>query len=334
MASSARALPRLRHFLTSYGFYVVFVLIIVVYAVWSPRFLTPTNLRNIVAQAMPISILAVGLTFVIITGGIDISVGSAAYLAAVTAALLMRSGSPVLAAMLAGVAVGVIIGCLNAMAITVLRVNPLISTLAMLGIARGLGYFLTNNAHVIVNNDGVYFLGAGFLGPIPVPIIAGGLLLLAGQIVLSKTPYGRHLYAIGNNPKGARSTGINVDRVSFLAYVLSGTTAGIAGVMWLSKASSVSPHLGNGAEFVAITVVVLGGTSLMGGEGTLIPGALFGALMITMIENGLTMGGADPYLYPLVRALVVLVAVLADSLRTGKLLTQARYIRVVEPAAP
>jgi ribose transport system permease protein len=151
--------------------------------------------------------------------------------------------------------------------------------------------------------------------------------MILGQIVLSKTTFGRHLFAVGSNEKGARVSGLNVRRIQFFAYVLCGFTAALGGLMWFSRSAAVDPALGLGAEFVAVTVVVLGGTSMAGGEGSIIPGTLFGALMLMMLADGLILVGANPYLYPVVQGCVMLIAMFADAQRVKRRAFQGRRIR-------
>ncbi|MEA2026074.1 MAG: ABC transporter permease, partial [Chloroflexota bacterium] len=294
-------------------------------------FLAPANLRNVAMQAMPMAIIGAGLTIVLITGGIDISVGAAAFVGvAVAVQLILNDVLPIPLALLVAIGIGTLVGSLNALAITRLGVNPLITTLAMMFVLRGIGQYIINNSSLMVHNDQIYDFGAGYVGPIPTAIIWGALVLIVGQIILAKTTFGRHAMAVGSNERGAIASGVNVRRTKFIAYTLCGTTAAIGGVMWFSRSATVDPATGLGAEFVAVTVVVLGGTSLAGGEGSIIPGTLFGALMLAMLENGLIVSGADPYWFSIARAAVMFVAVFADAIRIRRRAARGRRIRTTD----
>jgi len=316
----------------NYGFFIIFACVFVVFAVAAPsKFLAFPNLRNILIQAMPNVIIGTGLTMVMIMGGIDISIGSVAFIgAAVAVELIDNDIMGIYPAFLIAIVIGILLGAINGLIITRLRVNPLITTLAVMFVLRGLGQYVINNSEIMIHDDRIYSFGAGYIGPIPTAIFWGGLVLIAGQIILSKTAYGRHLFAVGSNEKGARISGMNVRRIQFFAYVFCGFTAALGGLMWFSRSAAVDPALGAGAEFVVVTVVVLGGTSMAGGEGSILPGTLFGALMLTMLENGLILIGANPYLYPVVRGCVMLLAVFADALRVRKRAFQGRRIRAME----
>ncbi|MCD4672646.1 MAG: ABC transporter permease [Anaerolineaceae bacterium] len=322
----------MKNIFLNYGFYVIFAFIVFAFSAVVPsKFLALANLRNILIQAMPNIIIGTGLTMVIIMGGIDISVGSIAFIgASVAVELIDNDIMGIYPAFFIALVIGVVVGCINGLIITRLRVNPLITTLAMMFVLRGLGQYVINNSEIMIHDDRIYSLGAGYFGPIPTAIFWGGIVMIIGQIILSKTSFGRHLFAVGSNEKGAQISGLNVRRIKFFAYVICGFTAALGGLMWFSRSASVNPGLGQGAEFVVVTVVVLGGTSMAGGEGSIIPGSLFGALMLMTLEDGLILVGANPYLYPVVRGGVMLLAVFADSLRVKRRAFQGRRIRVTE----
>lgn len=332
MNGSSRGLTTLRNIFLNYGFYAIFALVFAIFAVAEPtKFLAYNNLRNIVIQAMPIAVVGTGLAFVIIMGDIDISVGSAAFISvAVAVELIHNNILGILPAFGVALVIGISVGCVNGLLITRLRVNGLITTLAMMFVLRGLGQYLINNSEIMIQDERIYALGAGYLGPIPTAVLCGSLVMIMGQLTLRKTAFGRHLFAIGSNEKGALISGLNVQRTRLLAYVVCGFTAAIGGLLWFSRSAAVDPALGQGAEFVAVTVVVLGGTSLAGGEGSVIPGTLFGALILTMLEDGLIVMGADPYLFSVVRGGVMLVAMFADAVRIGARAFQGRRIRSTE----
>lgn len=332
MNRSSKTSTKVKGILLNYGFYVIFTFVFLIFAVAVPsKFLALTNLRNIMIQSMPIAIIGVGLTFVIIMGGIDISVGSIAFIgASVAVELIDNDIMDIYPAFLIAIAIGIIVGSINGLIITRLRVNPLITTLAMMFVLRGLGQYVINNSEIMIHDDRIYSFGAGYFGPIPTAIFWGSIVMILGQVILSKTSFGRHLFAIGCNEKGASISGLNVKRIQFFAYVLCGFTSALGGLMWFSRSAAVHPGLGLGAEFVVVTIVVLGGTSMAGGEGSVIPGTLFGALMLMTLEDGLILMGANPYLYPVVRGCVMLLAVFADALRVRMRAFQGRRIRAID----
>ncbi len=332
MNGSKKTSQNLRRILLNYGFYIIFALVFLTFSLTVPaKFLAVVNLRNILIQSMPILIIGTGLTMVIIMGGIDVSVGSTAFIGtAVAVELIDNDIMDIYPAFLVAIVIGIIVGCINGLVITRLRVNPLITTLATMFVLRGLGQYVINNSEIMIHDDRIYSFGAGYVGPIPSAILWGSLVIIVGQIILSKTTFGRHLFAVGSNEKGARISGLNVNRIKFFAYVVCGFTASLGGLMWFSRSAAVEPALGQGAEFIAVTVVVLGGTSMAGGEGGIIPGTLFGALMLMMLENGMILLGANPYLYPVVRGGVMLLAMFADALRVRVRSFQGRRIRATE----
>jgi ribose transport system permease protein len=332
MNGSTKSPEKIKRILLNYGFYIIFALVFLTFTVTVPtKFLAFVNLRNVLIQSMPILIVGTGLTMVIIMGGIDISVGSTAFIgAAVAVELIDNDVMGIYPAFLIAAAIGIVVGCINGLVITRLRVNPLITTLAMMFVLRGLGQYVINNSEIMIHDDRIYSFGAGYFGPIPTAIFWGSLVMIIGQIILSKTAFGRHLFAVGSNEKGAKISGLNVDRVKFFAYVICGFTAALGGLMWFSRSAAVEPALGQGAEFIAVTVVVLGGTSMAGGEGGIIPGTFFGALMLMMLEDGMILLGANPYLYPVVRGGVMLLAMFADALRVRMRSFQGRRIRATE----
>ncbi len=302
--------------LLSYGFYVAFVLLIIVYTITGSRFLSLTNLLNILIQASPLLILCTGLTLTILMGGIDVSVGSTAGAAAGVGILLINRGIDPVIAMIIMLLVGLSVGAFNGLIIVKVGLNPLITTLAMLFILKGVSYyFMGIGAQKYPNDRTLAFLANGYLGPIPVTILIFLIFIIIGQLVVSRTIFGRHIMAIGANEEAARLTGIVIGKTKFFAYLICGFTAGFAGLMWASRFGGTNPGLGAGMEFVAVSVVILGGTKLAGGEGSIIPGTLFGALMILMIENGLILSNANIYLFPVVRGGVLFLAILVDSIK-------------------
>jgi ribose transport system permease protein len=290
---------------------------------WWPNFLKADNLRNIASQIVIIAILAVGMTFVVITGGIDLSVGSLIALAAVTATLLIRDRAGAESA----TALGMVLCCLAAVAlcgvcglfsgamVTFFQVPAFIVTLAMMLVARGLASEVSHGASVFQVPESFRWLGgeADLLG-IPNGVVLMIVLYLAAHIVMTRMTPGRYIYAIGGNAEAARLSGVPVRRVLLLVYTLSGLLAGLGGVVLASQLRSGAPTYGQMYELYAIAAVVVGGTSLAGGEGKIF-GTLIGAFIIAVIKNGMNLTGVTPFRQDVVFGLVILGAVLLDRLK-------------------
>lgn len=254
----------------------------------SPRFLTSSNLINVVRQASINGIIAVGMTLVILTGGIDLSVGSVLAFTGVVAASLVTAGQPSALAMVSALILGSLLGMLNGAAVAYLRIPPFIATLGMMTVARGLALSYTQGRPITGFPESFRWLGAGWIGPLPVPILVMALVFGLGGFLLSYTVFGERLLAIGNNPAAARATGIPLRRHLVLTYGLSGFLAALAGLILIGRLDSAPPTLGVGYEFDAIAAVVIGGTRLSGGEGWL-GGTLIGALIIGVLNNGINL---------------------------------------------
>jgi len=254
----------------------------------SPRFLTPSNLINVVRQTSVNGIIAVGMTLVILTGGIDLSVGSVLAFTGVIAASMVTSGQPPALAMVCALLLGLLLGMLNGIAVAYLRIPPFIATLGMMTVARGLALSYTQGRPITGFPEPFRWLGAGWLGPLPVPILIMALVFGLGGVLLSYTIFGEQLFAIGNNPAAAQAAGIPLRRNLVLTYGLSGFLAALAGLILIGRLDSAPPTLGVGYEFDAIAAVVIGGTRLMGGEGWL-GGTLIGALIIGVLNNGINL---------------------------------------------
>ena len=310
---------------------VPLVLLISVFAVLgslSDKFLQPQNLMNILVQSSSIGVAAIGMTFVLLVAGVDLSVGSLMFVAVAVTGKLIFHEQPIWLAMLAGLAVGAVGGAINAVVITRLRVLAFIATLAMLFVARGFGLWLTNTRAMNLPQEVTEWGSSRWLG-IPLPVVCLAAVAVLAHWLLTSTPSGRQLYAIGNDADAARKAGVRVAAVTFSAYVLCGLCAALSGLIALSQTGAVSPSFGQQKEFAAIAAAVLGGTSLFGGRGSVLPGTVFGAILFQTIENGLVIVNADPYLYPMILSAIIFVAVLLDTSRER--LTRSlmrRHIRV------
>ncbi len=313
---------------------VLFIVVFVVFGLSSPRFFEPDSvINNIIKQSAYTGITAIGMTFVLLTAGIDLSVGSNMYLSSVIAGLLMRStGMEVLPALLVAVGVGMLYGAFNAFCIVKLRIIPFMATLGTLVIGRGIGTALTESKQIDFPQRMLHFGQTPVLG-LPMPVIVLLVVLVIAFVVLTRTSIGRQIYAVGNDIEAAKKAGINTDRVITLVYIFSGFCAGLAGFILISQIGRLDRAFAEGREFDAIAASVLGGTSLFGGKGSVI-GAVIGALLTQMVQAGLVFNNVNLYLQPMVRAFIIFIAVFFDSLREANLeRLKRRYIRPLSSGA-
>lgn len=308
------SLNSLRSRLTSsdapYLMYAVFAGLIVFFTLASPVFFSTSNFMNIGRQTALVTIIAVGMTFVIISGEIDLSVGAILALAGVTTAMAMQAtGGNLIVGVVVGVLVGATIGLANGLITTGLGIPSFLVTLAMLGIARGLALLLSEGQPVIISNSVFWdlFNNALVFG-IPIPLVWTLIALLVGGYLLHVSAYGRRVYAVGGNRQAARYSGILVNRVKIWAFMLTGAAAGFAGLIWTARAQAARPDVGVGMELDVIAAVILGGTSLFGGKGMIL-GTLVGSLMIGVINNGLTLMGVSSAAQMMVKGGIIIVAV-------------------------
>lgn len=300
---------------------ILFLLFIcIVISILSPRFLTPSNLINVLSQVSINALLATGMTFVILTGGIDLSVGSVAALAGILVTMFIKTiPNPsvfvvIIVALGGSLLVGGVCGGFLGFAVSRLNVAPFIAALAMLSIARGFAYVLTNSKPVFELPDNYGWLGQGHVGVVPVIAIVMMIALVLGHIVLSKTCYGRHIYAVGSNADVAALNGINVKRVKCSVYIICSVLAALGGVCLSSKIGTGQPSAANGYELDAIAAVVMGGTSLNGGSGS-IKKTLIGVLTIGVINNGLSLLQVSSYVQQITMGFIIFIAVVVDQVR-------------------
>lgn len=307
-ASQSPAFDR-RAFLQRFGLVFSFLLLIVALSLLSERFLTSANLINILRQATINGIISVGMTLVILTGGIDLSVGSVLALSVTIGASLMKQGQPVGVAVLAALAIGTLLGMVNGLMISRARIPPFIATLGMLTVARGLTLMYTQGQPITGLPPSFRWIGTGVVGGIPVPIILTLLVFAAGWVFLSRTKYGAQIYLMGDNPTAARLAGVPTARMTVLVYAISGFCAALAGLVLVARLDSAQPIIGQGYEFNAIAAVVVGGTSFAGGEGGL-GGTLLGTLLIETLNNGLNLLNVSPLWEQVVKGVVIALALL------------------------
>jgi ribose/xylose/arabinose/galactoside ABC-type transport system permease subunit len=305
-------------YLGQYGIAIAFALICVLLALLHPAFLTLSNLRVIFTQVSINALLAFGVTFVIITGGIDLSLGSVLAVAGITAAIFAHPDSyPLMVPLAAGIGTGLLLGAFNGLVITKSKVPPFIVTLGTMTIARGLALILSNGRPISNLSDSFNFLGGGTLGGIPFPIIILVVTFLLCAVLLSKTTWGRYMYAVGGNELAAKASGINVNKVKMLVYTLCGGLAGLAGILLTSRITTGQPNAGMGFELDAIAAAIIGGTSTSGGTGTIV-GTLLGALLIGVISNGLDLMNVSSYYQLVIKGLIIVGAVVLDSANKNK----------------
>ena len=301
--------------IAEYVIVVAIVLESIFFAVYAPQFLSLPNILNIALSIAITGILAVGMTAVILTGGIDLSVGSVAALAGIVAAMVAASGAPGAVALGAAAAVGVglAVGVFNGLMVARFRVPPFVVTLAMLTICRGLAFVITDGRSVSDLPPGFGFFGQSRLLGVPVPVWLMLFVFAAGWFVLKRMTFGRYVYAVGGNREAAFLAGVNIKGVTLLVYVLNGLLVGLAGLVLASRLGAGVPNAGNQYELDVIAAVVVGGTSLNGGRGSVIA-TLWGAVFIGVLNNGLNLANIDPYTQRIALGVVILLAVLADQL--------------------
>ncbi|MBW4580835.1 MAG: ribose ABC transporter permease [Tildeniella nuda ZEHNDER 1965/U140] len=310
----ARSRGSTKNWLQLAGILPILLLICILFTVLSPSFLTPGNLVNIARQSSINIVLATGMTFVILTGGIDLSVGSILGVSAVVAVLVSLLPALSWAAIPVALLTGLLMGLANGALIAFLDLPPFIVTLGALTAWRGGAYLVANGTTVINRDLGFAWIGNDYFGPLPWLVVIALLAIGASWFVLRRTVLGVQIYAVGGNQRAARLTGIKVNRVLLFVYGVSGLLAGLAGVMSSSRLYSATGMLGNGYELDAIAAVILGGTSFTGGIGTM-PGTLLGALIIAVLNNGLTLLNMSYFWQLVVKGLVIIIAVTIDRLR-------------------
>lgn len=304
---------------------LIFVVVVAAVAVLVPSFFQPSNMLNVGRQSAIVGIIAVGMTFVILTGGIDLSVGSILALSGVTTAILINNGLIVPLAIVAGMLVGVVAGIINGIGVAVLKVQPFIMTLATMVAIQGLSLRLTDGGPKQFSNRDPFlnFIGSGsFLG-IPGPFIMFLLIAATGILVLRYLAFGRYIYAIGGSIEAARLSGVRTTRTILLAYSISGLCAGLAGVMTAARLGVGDPTAGSLSNLDAITAVVIGGTSLMGGIGGAV-GTVFGAILLAILSNVMNLLGISPFDQQIVKGAVIVIAVLVAAKATVRRFKERR----------
>lgn len=306
------------YFKENLGIIVAFLVLCVFLSVFpktSGSFFTRQNLFNVLRQISTNLFLACGMTMVIILGGIDLSVGSIIALSGcISAGCVARYNLPLPIALLMGLLVGLLVGMFNGAVISKTTIPAFIVTLATMNIAKGLAYVYTGGSPVRVVTKEWQFLGAGYVGIFPTPVVILVIVLIITAIIMNKTKMGRHMYAVGGNQQAAEFSGIKVEKVKFFVHAFSGLMAGLAGIVLASRMYSGQPTAGDGAEMDAIAAVVVGGTSMAGGSGK-IGGTIIGGLIIGVLNNGLNLLNVNSFWQYVVKGVVILLAVFLDYFR-------------------
>ncbi len=303
-------------------------LMIIALALMSDNFLTVDNSLNVLRQICVNLCLSLGMTIIILSGGIDLSVGSMLALSGAVAAGLLKNGVvipgtdvfievTVSGAILAGLLVGTVLGWFNGLVITRFKLPPFVATLGMLSIARGLTMLWTGGFPITRLGDSFGFIGSGHWLGLPMPVWISAVLVAASILLMKRTRFGRHVYAVGGSEKAARLSGLNVRRIKLLVYTLGGALAGVAGLLVTARLDSATPNAGLSYELDSIAAVVIGGTSLSGGRGTIM-GTVLGCLIIGVLNNGLVLLEVSPFWQQVIKGLVILVAVAVDKMGARK----------------
>lgn len=297
-----------------YGPLLILLALSGVMAVSSPFFLTGDNLMTVAKQTAVIGVLTIGQLMVIITGGIDLAIGSTLALSMVISALLMKAGVPLVPSLLAAVAVGAVIGYINGFVVTAMKLPPFIATLGMSGILRGIALIITNGLPVSSLPSGVAWFGKGKILGMPVPVLIMFFLAIIFQVVLSKTVFGRQVYALGSNKEATRLAGIPVNEKIRYIYMLSGILAAIAGILLMGRLTAAQPTAAVGYESNAIAASVIGGASMLGGIGS-VWGAIVGAFIMSVLTNGFTLLHVNTFFQQSAIGFILIMAVYIDILQ-------------------
>ncbi len=299
----------LKNFALKYKSLIGLLILCIVISIITPRFLSIGNIKNVLTQVSVNAVIAIGMSFVILTGGIDLSVGSILAVSGAVAASIIKSTGNVFLAIIVALAIGSVIGLINGVLVSKGRIQAFIVTLATMTIFRGVTYVYTNGTPISSLGQSFSGIGNKMVFGLPIPVVFMVIVFGIAYYILSQTRYGRYVYALGGNEDSARLSGINTDKIKTFVYVISGAAAALSGIIVTSRIGSASPNAGVGFELDAIAAVVVGGTSLSGGEGSVV-GTIIGALIIGVLNNGLNLINVSPFYQAIVKGLVILLAVM------------------------
>lgn len=300
-----------KDFLKKYKSLVGLVILCIIISIIAPRFLQFSNIINVFTQVSVNAIIAVGMTFVILSGGIDLSVGSIVAISGAVAAAIVKSGGSIFVALPVALVIGSVIGLFNGVIVSKFKIQPFIVTLGTMTIFRGVTYVFTNGMPISGLSQSFTVIGNNNIIGIPLPVIIIAVVFGLAWYILNQTRYGRYVYSVGGNEDCTRLSGINTDKIKTFVYVICGMAAALSGVIVTSRIGSASPNAGTGYELDAIAAVVLGGTSTAGGEGTIV-GTIIGAMIIGILNNGLNLMNVSPFYQSIVKGSVILIAVILD----------------------
>lgn len=303
---------KLKAFIKSNMMWLILILIMVVFAILSPNFRSFRNIMNILTQNAYFIIATIGVAMIMISGGTDLSVGQIIAVIGVGIALSMEAGVPVPIACIIGLLIGVIFGGFNGLAANILKIHPMIVTLATMTMFKGISFILSGSKSFYNFDKSYLAIGQGSLGPVNLPVIIALIVALVIHFVLSKTCFGRFIYAVGGNPETARLAGINVARIKLMTFALAGVLFGISSIILTSRGGSASSNIGPGVEFDAITACVLGGVSFIGGAGR-VSDAVVGCLILGVLTNGMQMIGLDVNSQYVVKGIILMASIGYDT---------------------
>lgn len=307
------------------GQFAFLAILLIILSIAAPTFRTPTNLINVARQVSINMIIACAMTMVLIIGGIDLSVGAVMAMAGMVSSYMSLAGIPLLMCLLGGLVAGAISGTINGVILANTNLPPFIVTYSVQSVLRGMVYVITGAGTIRLTSDAYLAFGGGSWGAVPYPVGYMIIIILFSILLLGHSKIGRHMYAVGGNPKAAQFAGINTKKITLYIYILSGVCAALAGMVLTSRNSSMQPALGTGAEMDAIAAVVLGGTSMAGGRGA-IAGTVLGAFIIGFINNGLNMMRMDSFYQYIAKGIVILIAVYVDYIKNQNLLNGAKAV--------
>lgn len=296
------------NYLLDYGIVIVLAALMVVFSITSDKFLSASTLFTILRQVAVTGIISVGMTFVMLTGGIDLSVGSVAGVVSVLGAVLMVSGVPIFGAVVICLMIAAGLGFVNGVCVNVFNIPPLIGTLGVMTSLRGVAYLVSNGVPVYGFDEGFKQFAQGSLGPIPYPVLLMVGVFLVGAFILMKTRTGRYIYGVGGNEEASRLSGVGVTKTKYLVYTVSGLLSGLAGLVLLARTNSGQPSAGDGYEMDAITAVVLGGVSIAGGKGNIWL-VVVGVVIMGTLSTGMVMNNINDYVQQVIKGIVLVAAV-------------------------
>ena len=297
--------------------YIIFALVLIFFAIWlGPSFFSKSNLLNITRQTAMVSVMAVAMTFVIACGQIDLSIGAVVALSALLSAWVLEKNNNLFLALLLALAVGTIVGIVNGLLVTLLKIPAFLATLGMMSIIRGSAMWLTATKAITIRNDAFnYVFGMGTVAGIPIVLIWTVIALVLGHVALKYLAYGKKVLAIGGNQSSALYSGIRVKQIKVIVFAVMGFAAAFAGIIYAARMKTARYTYGDGDEMNVIAAVVLGGTSMAGGNGNII-GSVVGSLLLGVINNGLIIGGLDTSQQQVVRGIIIILAVALSTFRT------------------